>query len=214
MADERLRALRPERRGTAGDRHRHRRPVRTVTTQRGREGRQSRRDCLLLERLPERGRLDQRDLRHGNRIQLRRFEPRPRARRVGRSVCGRRFHVVRRNDCRRRGAPEQRRDHRRRVRDRHRLQLGCPRAHRGRQRRHHRDRRVRHVQRAGRLVRLNSDGTIDAAFSVGSGLQSSGYGLARAVDGSGDVFVGGSFVVSGTTLVDYLARYSSTGEIR
>jgi len=47
---------------------------------------------------------------------------------------------------------------------------------------------------ANRVVRLNADGTRDAGFAIGTGLDDSVFAIAPADDGSGDVYVGGIFL--------------------
>lgn len=44
-----------------------------------------------------------------------------------------------------------------------------------------------------RIVRLDADGSVDSAFNVGAGFNSSVWSVAVATDGSGDVLVGGDF---------------------
>ncbi len=69
-----------------------------------------------------------------------------------------------------------------------------------------------------RIVRLNNDGSIDAAFNIGSGA-SAGFnnlptGIVVAGDGSGDVYVGGNFAsYNGTSNVNRITRLNSDGSI-
>lgn len=69
-----------------------------------------------------------------------------------------------------------------------------------------------------RITRLNSDGSIDAAFNIGAGstagLDSRVLSVASAADVSGDVYVGGNFVsYNGTSNVNRIARLNSNGSI-
>ena len=51
----------------------------------------------------------------------------------------------------------------------------------------------------------------DTTFAVGAGFNSIVYSIAPATDDSGDVYVGGSFTVYDTTVVDRMVRLSPTG---
>ena len=64
-----------------------------------------------------------------------------------------------------------------------------------------------------RLVRFNADGSIDPAFTVGSGLDGIVHTVATATDGSGDVFVGRDFTTYNSTVVDRLIRLHSDGSL-
>ena len=66
---------------------------------------------------------------------------------------------------------------------------------------------------SNRIIRLNSDGTVDTAFAVDSGFDSSVQSLSPAADGSGDVFVGGQFRVYQTTVVDRIVRLNPDGSL-
>jgi hypothetical protein len=66
---------------------------------------------------------------------------------------------------------------------------------------------------AGRFVRLNPDGTIDTAFSTGTGFNNSVYAVAAAGDGSGDVYVGGSFTSYNGTPCNRLVRLNADGSL-
>jgi uncharacterized delta-60 repeat protein len=61
-----------------------------------------------------------------------------------------------------------------------------------------------------RIVRLNSDGSVDAAFDVGSGANSTVEALCLATDGSGDLFMGGAFTSYKGTGIDRVARVNTT----
>jgi hypothetical protein len=68
------------------------------------------------------------------------------------------------------------------------------------------------------LLRINGDGTADLAFATGTNFHyPTGqvvYALVPVRDGSGDVYVGGSFTTFGATPVQHLARMSPSGAIR
>lgn len=69
-----------------------------------------------------------------------------------------------------------------------------------------------------RVSRLNSDGSLDTAFNIGSGATAGFDATVRtlipAVDGSGDIYVGGDFTsYSGTASINYLVRLNSDGSI-
>ncbi len=63
------------------------------------------------------------------------------------------------------------------------------------------------------LVRLNSDGTVDAAFSIGAGFDGDVYALAAATDGSGDVYVGGWFSTFDGNASSGIARLNDDGSL-
>lgn len=63
-----------------------------------------------------------------------------------------------------------------------------------------------------RLVRLNSNGTRDAGFAVGTALDADGWTLSAAADGTQDIFVGGNFTIyNGTANVGRILRLRSDG---
>ena len=63
-----------------------------------------------------------------------------------------------------------------------------------------------------RIVRLNSDGTIDAGFAVGTGFNNDVFTLAVLADGSGDLYVGGDFLsYQATTVVRVIALNANGG---
>ena len=66
------------------------------------------------------------------------------------------------------------------------------------------------------IIRLNADGSADTAFAVGTGFDySSVYTIAPAGDGSGDIYVGGTFTsYNGTFLIDRIARLAIDGTVR
>ncbi|MBI2901214.1 MAG: hypothetical protein HYY17_13610 [Planctomycetes bacterium] len=66
---------------------------------------------------------------------------------------------------------------------------------------------------AGRITRLNADGSIDAAFNVGTGFDGKVRALAPAVDGSGDVYAGGEFTFYGGTACNRIVRLNSDGSV-
>jgi len=62
-----------------------------------------------------------------------------------------------------------------------------------------------------RILRLNSDGTRDLGFSVGSGFDGRVNSIVAANDGSGDIYVGGDFSNYDGGLVGGLVRLNSDG---
>jgi len=69
------------------------------------------------------------------------------------------------------------------------------------------------VTQASRIARLNSDGSLDAGFATGSGFDGTVLAIAPAIDGSGDVFVGGGFTSYNGTSVGSIARLNSDGSL-
>lgn len=63
------------------------------------------------------------------------------------------------------------------------------------------------------LARIMPDGTLDTVFDVGAGLNNAAYALRPALDGTGDVFVGGSFTTYKGGGVRNFIRLSSTGNL-
>jgi uncharacterized delta-60 repeat protein len=63
------------------------------------------------------------------------------------------------------------------------------------------------------IIRLNSDGTVDTTFVVGSGFNYSVETLSLATDGSGDLFVGGLFTSYQSSTVDKIARLNPDGSL-
>jgi uncharacterized delta-60 repeat protein len=66
---------------------------------------------------------------------------------------------------------------------------------------------------SNRVIRLNSDGTLDTAFAVGSGFDASVYNISSATDGSGDLYVGGSFNDYNGTTSNKIIRLNSDGTV-
>ncbi|MHC4606082.1 MAG: hypothetical protein ACYTAF_04020 [Planctomycetota bacterium] len=64
-----------------------------------------------------------------------------------------------------------------------------------------------------RLVRLNSDGTVDAAFATGTGFDADVYIGALAADGSGDIYVGGTFTAFNGTALNRIVRLNADGTL-
>lgn len=62
-----------------------------------------------------------------------------------------------------------------------------------------------------RILRLNSDGTRDTGFAVGSGFDGRVNSIVPANDGSGDIYVGGNFTSYNGSLVSGLVRLDSDG---
>ncbi|MBI2898696.1 MAG: hypothetical protein HYY17_00780 [Planctomycetes bacterium] len=63
------------------------------------------------------------------------------------------------------------------------------------------------------IVRLNSDGTLDADFAIGSGFNTSVWSITPAEDGSGDIYVGGFFTSYNGTATNFIARLNSDGTL-
>jgi hypothetical protein len=63
------------------------------------------------------------------------------------------------------------------------------------------------------IIRLNSDGTVDTAFALGSGFNAPVNTLSLATDGSGDLFVGGAFTSYQSSTVDRIARLNPDGSL-
>jgi hypothetical protein len=66
---------------------------------------------------------------------------------------------------------------------------------------------------SNRIIRLNSDGTVDTAFAVGTGFDSEVNSLVPATDGSGDVYVGGKFTSYNGTASSGIIRLNSNGTV-
>ena len=59
------------------------------------------------------------------------------------------------------------------------------------------------------IARLNFDGSLDTTFNTGAGFN--GYVYALAIDGSGNILVGGDFTSFNTTNCNHIARLTPTG---
>lgn len=66
---------------------------------------------------------------------------------------------------------------------------------------------------ANRIVRLNADGTVDAGFAAGAGFSSTVNAVAAALDGSGDVYVGGDFAQYQGAPARNLVRLNADGSV-
>ena len=67
---------------------------------------------------------------------------------------------------------------------------------------------------AFRIARLNLDGSIDTFFDTGTGFDSKVNIIVPAIDGSGDVYVGGEFTsYNGTTVGSGLIRINDNGSL-
>ena len=64
-----------------------------------------------------------------------------------------------------------------------------------------------------RLVRMNSDGTVDTGFNIGTGMNSWVNSIAPATDGSSDVYVGGGFTTVNTIASNYLVGMNPDGTV-
>jgi len=61
------------------------------------------------------------------------------------------------------------------------------------------------------VTRLNSDGSRDASFAVGTGFDAGAVSIASATDGSGDVYLAGGILKFNNTTQGNIARVSSDG---
>lgn len=66
---------------------------------------------------------------------------------------------------------------------------------------------------ASRIARLNNDGSLDTGFVTGTGFDDRTRTVSPANDGSGDVYVGGSFTSYNGTAVGYIARLNLDGSL-
>jgi uncharacterized membrane protein len=64
-----------------------------------------------------------------------------------------------------------------------------------------------------RVVRLNSDGTVDTAFATGTGFNKTVYSIVPVGDGSGDVYVGGDFITYNGRSANALVRLHADGTV-
>lgn len=64
---------------------------------------------------------------------------------------------------------------------------------------------------ANRIIRLNSDGSIDAGFNSGNGFDELVYTISEAQDASGDIYVGGDFSLFDGNSAVRVARLNSDG---
>ena len=63
------------------------------------------------------------------------------------------------------------------------------------------------------IVRLNSDGSRDNAFEIGSGFDDLVWSIVPAADGTGDIYVGGRFRSYNGVSANYIARLNSDGSL-
>lgn len=63
------------------------------------------------------------------------------------------------------------------------------------------------------IVRLNSDGTLDSAFSTGTGFSDAVRAIIPAPDASGDIYAGGSFISYNGTSAKGIIRLNSDGTV-
>ena len=66
---------------------------------------------------------------------------------------------------------------------------------------------------ANRIIRLNSNGTVDATFNYGSGFNNGVNHISTATDGSDDIYVAGSFSTYNGSSINQLVRLNSDGSI-
>ncbi len=66
---------------------------------------------------------------------------------------------------------------------------------------------------SNRIIRLNSDSTLDSGFDTGTGFDDRVNSIARAIDGSGDIYVGGAFTSYNGSASGRIIRLNSDGTI-
>jgi len=66
---------------------------------------------------------------------------------------------------------------------------------------------------ANRIARLNNDGSFDTGFVTGTGFEARTRTVSPANNGSGDIYVGGSFTSYNGTAVGYIARLNLDGSL-
>ncbi len=64
-----------------------------------------------------------------------------------------------------------------------------------------------------RIARLNHDGTLDTSFNPGSGFNGTVRDIVLAPDGTGDIYVGGSFTTYNGVTVNRMVRLNADGSI-
>lgn len=64
-----------------------------------------------------------------------------------------------------------------------------------------------------RIVRINSNGTRDTSFNTGAGFNFNVFSIADTLDGSGDIYVGGSFFSYSGSTANRIVRVRSNGTI-
>ena len=64
---------------------------------------------------------------------------------------------------------------------------------------------------ANHIIRLNSDGSPDSGFDIGSGFDDRVWSIAPAADGSGDIYVGGDFTTYKGVSANRIIRLNSDG---
>ena len=62
-----------------------------------------------------------------------------------------------------------------------------------------------------RIIRLNADGSADTAFAVGTGFNLCVFAIAPAGDGSGDIYVGGFFIIYNDARSNRIIRLNADG---
>ncbi|MES9972536.1 MAG: delta-60 repeat domain-containing protein, partial [Candidatus Thiodiazotropha sp.] len=63
------------------------------------------------------------------------------------------------------------------------------------------------------IIRLNSDGSVDTAFALGSGFDGAIKSVSTATDGSGDLYVGGIFTSYNGIASNHIIRLNSDGTV-
>jgi len=63
------------------------------------------------------------------------------------------------------------------------------------------------------IARLNSNGTLDTAFDPGTGFNARVWAITATTDGSGDIYIAGSFTSYNGTVIYRIARINSDGSL-
>ncbi len=63
------------------------------------------------------------------------------------------------------------------------------------------------------IARLNSDGSLDSAFDPGTGTNARVRAIVATTDGSGDIYIAGSFTSYNGTSINRIARINSNGSL-
>ncbi|MEJ2406513.1 MAG: hypothetical protein P8171_19895 [Candidatus Thiodiazotropha sp.] len=66
---------------------------------------------------------------------------------------------------------------------------------------------------SNRIIRLNSDGTVDSGFALGSGFDNFVTSIVQASDGSGDIYVAGNFTRYNGIESNHIVRLNSDGTV-
>lgn len=60
---------------------------------------------------------------------------------------------------------------------------------------------------------MNSNGSVDTGFNIGTGMSNFVYSIAPATDGSGDVYMGGQFTLVNGIASNYLVGMNADGTV-